>query len=78
MNTATQTTTVSSRKSAMFSYEDNNGDIAYMTHAELLALRNKYVKAFPDQRHEIFEDESIFNPKVESAARQEMVDWAND
>ena len=80
MNTQQNTTasnSVNCRKSALFAYEDANGETAFYTHAELLALRNAYVKAFPDQKDDVYEDDSIFDPNQESSLRQEMADWSN-
>lgn len=78
MNTQTHSATdltQTGRKAALFSYEDSNGETAYFTHAELVSLRNRYIKAHPKQKHDVFEDETLFDSSGDSDMRQQLADW---
>lgn len=71
-------TTTNSRKTALFAYENAHGETAFFTHAELVALRTAYVKRFPDQREDVYDDETLFDPKANSDLRQEMANWQDE
>lgn len=66
------------RTSALFVYKDSNDEDAFISHAELLTLRTRYIKAHPRSREDVYDDESLFDAKVESELRQQMIDWSND
>lgn len=72
------TTTVNARKNTLFGYENSQGELAFFTHAELVALRKAYVKQFPDMKDEVFEDDSLFDASCDSDLRQQMADWNED
>lgn len=71
-------TTSTTRKNSLFPYMDANDEPAYFSHAELIALRAAYVKAFPDMKDDVWEDESLFNPRCDSDLRQQMAEWNED
>lgn len=72
------TNTVNTRKNALFSYENSQGEPAFFTHAELVALRKAYTKQFPDMKDDVFEDDSLFDANGDSDLRQQMADWNED
>lgn len=73
-----QETKAASRKNNLFQYENSDGEVAYFTHSELIALRTAYVESFPDMSEEVYADETIFNHKAESSLRQQMAEWNED